>query len=158
MAFYCSKWFQEFTVRTDGSSVSLKYRRVVRTSSSYMLNFVRISMSCSSHDLRQTWKYSKFGHFSYESHFLERFFSKPLLPTQNKRTANGRLIFPLTKSDLIRKLADENLYMNNNTSALNNNTPVKLNNAPLETHPLEKSFATAANFIAAKCISCQTFA
>ena len=89
---------------------------------------------------------------------FSRDFLKTFITHKNKRTANGRLIFPLTKSDLIRKLADENLYINNNTSALNNNTPVKLNNAPLETHPLEKSFAIAANFIAAKCISFQTFA
>ena len=65
---------------------------------------------------------------------FSRDFLKTFITQKNKRTANGRLIFPLTKSDLIRKLADENLYMNNNTSALNNNTPVKLNNAPLETH------------------------
>ena len=158
MAFYCSKWFQEFTVGTDGSS---GFTWIQKGSENFFfihvefrthLNVVFIPWSTSN------LKILKIRSFFVRKSFSREIFSKPLLPTKNKRTANGRLIFPLTKSDLIRKLADENLYMNNNTSALNNNTPVKLNNAPLETHPLEKSFAIAANFIAAKCISCQTFA
>ena len=51
-----------------------------------------------------TWKYSKFGHFLMWKSFSRAIFWKPLLPTTNQRTANGRSIFPLEKTVLISKI------------------------------------------------------